>query len=251
MIALENFVVFCHTSTGIRRGHPHVFSLPSPSPSCASRLSPGPCLSSESQRTPTAIHFTDGPVNVCVTMSIHLPFSLLSSHHVHRSVLSLFLHCCPENKFISAISLDSYMCVSIQYFYFCFWLISLCIIGSSFVHLVRTDSDTFLFVAELYSIVYMYHASVSIHLLISFWSLLMPVGCEMRDGVACLPSLFMVGWGVRWGRWKCNAKGQAKSILECGAAPFHRFVCSDGTSSPFPYWSSFSFFKNVLGGTRS
>ena len=107
MIALENSVVFCHTSTGIRRGHPHVFSLPSPSPSCAYRLSPSPCLSSESQRTPTAIHFTDGPVNVCVTMSIHLPFSLLSSHHVHRSVLCLFLHCCPENKFISAISLDS------------------------------------------------------------------------------------------------------------------------------------------------
>ena len=102
------------------------------------------------------------------------------------------------------------MCVSIQYFYFCFWLTSLCIIGSSFVHLVRTDSDTFLFVAELYSIVYMYHASVSIHLLISFWSLLMPVGCEMRNGMACLPSLFMVGWGVRWGRWKCNAKGQAR-----------------------------------------
>ena len=40
---------------------------------------------------------------------------------------------------------------------FSFWLTSLCIIGSSFIHLIRTDSDVFLFMAEKYSIVYMYH----------------------------------------------------------------------------------------------
>ena len=46
---------------------------------------------------------------------------------------------------------------------------SLCIIGSGFVHLIRNDSNTFLFMAEQYSIVYMYysffiHSSVDGHL---------------------------------------------------------------------------------------
>ena len=35
--------------------------------------------------------------------------------------------------------------------------------GSSFIHLIRTDSNAFLFMAEQYSIVYMYH-SFFIHL---------------------------------------------------------------------------------------
>ena len=42
---------------------------------------------------------------------------------------------------------------------FCFFvfLTSLCIIGSRFIYLIRNDSGVFLFVAEKYSIVYMYH----------------------------------------------------------------------------------------------
>ena len=32
--------------------------------------------------------------------------------------------------------------------YFSFWLTSLCIIGSSFIHLIRTDSDVFFLMAE-------------------------------------------------------------------------------------------------------
>ena len=35
------------------------------------------------------------------------------------------------------------MCVSILYLCFSFWLTSLCIIGSSFIHLIRTDSNVF------------------------------------------------------------------------------------------------------------
>ena len=38
--------------------------------------------------------------------------------------------------------------ISIWHLYFSFWLTSLCIIGSRFVHLIRTDSNVFLFVAE-------------------------------------------------------------------------------------------------------
>ena len=51
-----------------------------------------------------------------------------------------------------------YIGVSIWYLYFSFWLTSLCIIDSRFAHLIRTDSHVFLFMAEKYSIVYMYHS---------------------------------------------------------------------------------------------
>ena len=40
------------------------------------------------------------------------------------------------------------ICVNIQYLCFSFWLTSLCIIGSSFIHLIRTESDEFLFIVE-------------------------------------------------------------------------------------------------------
>ena len=38
--------------------------------------------------------------------------------------------------------------VSILYWCFSFWLNSLCIIGSSFIHLIRTDSNAFFLTAE-------------------------------------------------------------------------------------------------------
>ena len=45
---------------------------------------------------------------------------------------------------------------------FSFWIMSLCIIGSSFTHLIRTGSNVFFLMAEWYSIVYVYH-SLLIH----------------------------------------------------------------------------------------
>src|SRR5574340_1366307 len=51
-----------------------------------------------------------------------------------------------------------YICISILYWCFSFWLTSLCIIGSSFIHLIRTDSNVFILMAEYHSIVYMYHS---------------------------------------------------------------------------------------------
>ena len=46
----------------------------------------------------------------------------------------------------------------ILYWCFSFWLTSLCIIGSSFIHLIRTGSNVFFLMAEWYSIVYIYHS---------------------------------------------------------------------------------------------
>ena len=39
-----------------------------------------------------------------------------------------------------------------------FWLSSLCIIGSKFIRLIRMDSNAFLFMAESYSIVFIYYS---------------------------------------------------------------------------------------------
>ena len=41
-----------------------------------------------------------------------------------------------------------YICVSTLYWCFSFWLTSLCIIGSSFIHLISTDSNVFFLMAE-------------------------------------------------------------------------------------------------------
>ena len=50
-----------------------------------------------------------------------------------------------------------HICVNIQYFSLSD-LTSLCIIGCKFSHLIRTDSNVFLFMAEYYSIVCMHHS---------------------------------------------------------------------------------------------
>ena len=54
--------------------------------------------------------------------------------------LHLCLFCCLEYRVIVTIFLNFiYICISVLYWCFSFWLTSLCIIGSSFIHLIRTD----------------------------------------------------------------------------------------------------------------
>ena len=53
--------------------------------------------------------------------------------------------------------LPQYIYIRIWYLSFSFWLTSLCIIGSRFIHFIRTDSNALLLMAEWYSIVYMHH----------------------------------------------------------------------------------------------
>ena len=61
----------------------------------------------------------------------------------------LCLFCCLAYRVVITLFLNSiYMCVSILYWCFSFWLTSLCIIGSSFIHLIRTDSNVFFLMAE-------------------------------------------------------------------------------------------------------
>ena len=80
-----------------------------------------------------------------------------SSHHLHLpqspkdDSIHLCLFCClrvNDNRVIITIERVTGICVSILYWCFPFWLTSLCIIGSSFIHLIRTVSNVFFLMAE-------------------------------------------------------------------------------------------------------
>ena len=80
---------------------------------------------------------------------MHPGYSLHLSHpppllpHPCPYVCSLCPHlrCCSANRFVSTILLGSIIYALIYCWCFSFWLTSLCIIGSRFIHLIRTDSD--------------------------------------------------------------------------------------------------------------
>ena len=112
-----------------------------------SRLLQSPSLSSESySKFPLGLYFTYGSVHVSMLLSPLFPPSPSYSPCPEVCSLCLGLHCCPANRFISTIFLDStYMCVNMWYLFFSFWPTSLCIIDSRFTYLIRTDFDVFLF----------------------------------------------------------------------------------------------------------
>ena len=145
------------SAIGTPMSPPSQNSLPSPFPPqpSACRRAPvwapcslSPCSESYS-KFPLAICFTHGVVHFYVTLSIHLLFSFLFSYRVRRSVLYVCFSITTLKINSSVPSLQiPYICVSIQYLYLSFWLTSLYIMGSSFIHLIRTDSNAFLFMAE-------------------------------------------------------------------------------------------------------
>ena len=101
----------------------------------------------------------------CYSLILSLPHLLPKGPKVCS--LHLFLFCCLACRVIITFFLNSiYICVNILYWCLSFWLNSLCIIGSSFIHLIRTNSNVLFEIAEYYSIVYVcITTSLSIHLL--------------------------------------------------------------------------------------
>ena len=85
-------MVFCHTSTKISHRYTHVPSLldllPISLPQPTLQLVAEPLfeLPESYSKFPLAVCFIHGIVYICVTLSVHLPFSLLCSHHVHRYI---------------------------------------------------------------------------------------------------------------------------------------------------------------------
>ena len=132
---------FCCTSTWTSHRYtcvpPSWNPLPYPSPPHPSGLSqstsfgcPASCI-----KFALVIYFTYGNIHASVLFS-----------HIQKSVLYIYVSCCLAYRVIITIFLNSiYIYINILYWCFPFWLTSLCIIDSSFIHLIRTDSDAFFF----------------------------------------------------------------------------------------------------------
>ena len=110
------------SAIGIPMSPPSQTSLPSPShPTLQPVTEPLFKFPGSYSKFPLAIYFAYGIVNFYVTLSIHLPLSLLSSHHVHRSVLYVCFSIAALKVNSSMPSLQiPYICFSIQYLYFSF-----------------------------------------------------------------------------------------------------------------------------------
>ena len=139
------------SATDIHMFPPAWITPPAPTPFHPSRLSQGwaPTVSS-------LYHTANSNWLSILQMVMHI-FSVLLFQFFHLfpsptvsqvCSLCLHLHCCPANRFISTIFLVYvYICINIWHLFFSFWFTSFYIISSRFIHLIRTDSNVFLFMA--------------------------------------------------------------------------------------------------------
>ena len=125
-------------------------SLPPPSPShtsessqCTSPKHPASCI-----KPWLVIYFTYDNIHVSMLFSQIIPPSpsLTESNSLFFTSLSLLQsliwgHPYHLSKFHIYVLI---YCIGV----FFFWLTSLCLIGSSFIHLIRTDSNAFFLIAE-------------------------------------------------------------------------------------------------------
>ena len=139
---------FCRTSAWISHRYtyvPSLLNLPFSSPHHPLRLS-------QSTSFVSLYHMANFPCLSALHMIIYvfqcysLKSSLLLLPPLSPKVCPLCLHilCCPANR----IFLDSIYMHYIWYLLFSFWLTSLCIIGSKFIHFIITDSNEFFFIPE-------------------------------------------------------------------------------------------------------
>jgi len=144
---------FCHTSTWIHHRYTRV-----PHPESPSHLPPHTIpLGHPSVPAPSVLYPASNLDWRFVSYMILYMFQCHSPKSSHPHPLSqsprdcsihLCLFCCLTYRIIITIFLNSILCVSILYWCFYFWLTSFCIIGSSFIHLIRTDSNVFFLMAE-------------------------------------------------------------------------------------------------------
>ena len=171
IITLQYCDGFHHTSTWISHActcvpppilNPH----PPPSPPHPSGLfqstgfeSPASCI-----QLALVICFTYGNIHASMLLShIFPPSPPTESKSLFFTPVSLLLpcvydHCYRLPKFHISVQFSSVaqlcpalsdpMNVNKLYWCFSFWLTSLCIIGSSFIHLIRTDSNLFFLIAN-------------------------------------------------------------------------------------------------------
>ena len=120
--------------------HPHIISLDHPHAPAPSILYPVSNID---------WHFVSYMIVYmfqCHSLKSSHPLPLPQSPKVRSIHLCLF--CCLASRVIITIFLNSvYMCQYTVLVFF-FLLTSLCIIGSSFIHLIRNDSNVFFLMAE-------------------------------------------------------------------------------------------------------
>ena len=122
----------------------HMFPIlnPSPASQCTSPKLPVSCI-----KPGLVIHSTYDIIHVSMLFSQIFPCSpspTESARLFYTSVSLLLSHIEGYRYHLSKF----HICVSILYWCFSFWLTSLRIIGSSFIHLIRTDSNVFFLMAE-------------------------------------------------------------------------------------------------------
>ena len=135
--------------------------------------------------------------------------------------------------------------------FFSFWLISLCIMGSRFTHLSSTDLIAFLFMAEYYSIAYMYHnffihSSVDGHLG-CFYALSIVNSATMNIGIHVSFSL-MVFSGYMSSSGIAGHSGLWFHLTKC----FENFLIFFTNLLPKFFWLqlTFSCFREPLNHLR-
>ena len=93
-----------------------------------------------------AIHFI---YYICFNAILPNHPTLSLSHRVQKTVLYICVSFAISHTGLSLSTFQiQYICVSILYWCFSSWLTSLCIIGSSFIDLVRMDSNVFFLTAN-------------------------------------------------------------------------------------------------------
>ena len=152
LITLQYCSGFCHTLTWLSHGFTCV-----PHPDPPSPLPPHP-LPLGVPSAPALSTCLMHPIwagdlfhldNTCSDAVLSEHPTLAFSHGVQKSVLYI---CVSFSVLHIGLSLPSfkipYIHISILYWCLSFWLTSLCIMGSSFIHLIRTDSNEFFLMAE-------------------------------------------------------------------------------------------------------
>ena len=141
------FVIHQYASvTGILVSPSLWTALPSPTPPHSSRLSQSTSFRFPSSHIilPLVIWFTHGNIYVSKLFSqIIPPFPSPSGlFWVQKSVLCFCFFCCPACRITCATFLDSTYVHQYTTLVFLFLTYSLCVTGSGFTHLIRTDVAT-------------------------------------------------------------------------------------------------------------
>ena len=145
--ALQCCVGFCSTTTQISHNYTYILSLLSLLLLFQSHPSRSKQCYTETFLQLSILHMR---VYRCWCYFLYSSHSLLPLLCPQVHSLHLHFYSFPAHRFINTIFLDS-RCIwlNIWYLFFSFWLTSLCITGSRFIHLTRTDSNAFSWLSSI------------------------------------------------------------------------------------------------------